>query len=307
MFSTTLESAWDLFKQKLLPIPATQRKVQFHHSYWCSYILVIPMSHGDRLALHINFTDFSLGIKATKCSLKNEWLLGEILRRTLELTFLPCNPEWGQSYFNFCLTLAARRSNQSILKDINPEYSLEGLMLKSQYFGNLVWRDDSLEKNLVLGKIEGRKRRGRQRMRWLDANTKSMDVSLSKLREIVKDRKAWSTAVHRVTKNRTRVSDWATAKVLWIHKKFILRQKGTDVNWLHPGHWIALEKKTGLLAVPLRAAWSSCWKNNADVIKSGGWKRPWEVYLFLQGWCSALIQGQYSKKSESHQENDLTD
>ena len=129
MFSTTLESAWDLFKQKLLPIPATQRKVQFHHSYWCSYILVIPMSHGDRLALHINFTDFSLGIKATKCSLKNEWLLGEILRRTLELTFLPCNPEWGQSYFNFCLTLAARRSNQSILKDINPEYSLEGLML----------------------------------------------------------------------------------------------------------------------------------------------------------------------------------
>ena len=159
----------------------------------------------------------------------------------------------------------------------------------------------------MLGKSEGRKRRGQQRMRWLDANTKSMDVSLSKLREIVKDRKAWSTAVHRVTKNRTRVSDWATAKVLWIHKKFILRQKGTDVNWLHPGHWIALEKKTGLLAVPLRAAWSSCWENNADVIKSGGWKRPWEVYLFLQGWCSALIQGQYSKKSESHQENDLTD
>ena len=80
----------------------------------------------------------------------------------MELTFLPCNPEWGQSYFNFCLTLAARRSNQSILKDINPEYSLEGLIqkLKLQYFGHLVKRADSLEKTLVLEKTEGKRRRG---------------------------------------------------------------------------------------------------------------------------------------------------
>ena len=92
----------------------------------------------------------------------------------------------------------ARRSNQSILKEISPEYSLEGLMLKLklQYFGHLMQRTDSLEKTLILGKIEGRRRRGRQRMRWLDGIIESMDMSLSKLLEIVKDRKGWSVSVH---------------------------------------------------------------------------------------------------------------
>ena len=128
----------------------------------------------------------------------------------------------------------ARRSNQSILKEICPKYSLEGLMLKLQYIGHLIWRANSLQKTLMLGKIEGRRRRGWQRMRWLDGIMDSVDINLSKLWEMVKVSKARHAAVHGVTKSQTRLNDWTTTKK-W--KVIVCQERCTKATGYHEVGW----------------------------------------------------------------------
>ena len=228
---------------------------------------------------------WSTFVKTLDSSLSEMGSFGRVLNRGGTWWELDHKEGWALKNWYFelwhwrrCLKLpwTARRSNQSILKENSPENSLGGLMLRLQYFGHLIWRADSLEKTLMLGKIEGRRRSGQQRMRWLDGITNSMNMLLSKLWEIVKHKETWHPAVYGVTKSQTQLSDWTTA--LWSNWHFnkIAVADWEEMEWMVQGQRLIMR--------PLHWLHKSCWW-----LRQGwSWRTQWEMTLHQHN-CGLLV------------------